>query len=313
MNRLRRSLACWLAVVASLLWASAGAAQPRLPRDLPPLDVAALATSPTRLFVGGFDGGLYVVEPNGRARHLTDPALSPNINALVWSESEQRLWLGTARGLSRCRLSPAFSCRRLGPSSAVHALLLRRDGSLVAGGDAGVSFVQGEAVQTFGKKQRAAFRSVWALAEAADGTLFVGATNGLFWGKPAAFALGSSLSRASIVSGGLPDDWVTALLYDHDRLHVGTYNAGIASFRFEAQKLVEPSLDPTPGYVNPGGLRAISETTLAIATMDGLRAGPPSKTAVVPTQAHDITAVVPTSSEGYWIGTRHGLEWSRAL
>jgi ligand-binding sensor domain-containing protein len=306
-----RVVACLLLGVCSLFSEPAGAAEPSLLRGLPALDVAALAASPTRLFVGGFDAGLYVVEQNGQARHLSDAALSPNINALLWSERAQRLWLGTARGLTRCQLTPAFSCTRLGPSSAVHALLLRSDGTLAAGGDAGLSFVQGDSVQTFGKKQRAPFRSVWALAESSDGTLFVGTTNGLFWGKAASFAAGHGLSRASIVSGDLPDDWVTALLFTGDRLHVGTYNAGVASFGFDAQKLQNPVLDESLGYVNPAGLSAFGDG-VAIATMEGLYAGTATHTAVVHTQARDITAVV-AAAGGYWIGTRHGLEWSRSL
>jgi ligand-binding sensor domain-containing protein len=282
---------------------------------LPVLDVAALATSKTQLFVGGFDDGLYVVEQDGHVRHPKAAALSPNINALAWSEPEQRLWLGTARGLTRCQLGPAFACTRLGPTHAVHALLLRRDGTLVAGGDAGLSFVHGDTAQTFGKKQRAPFRSVWALAEAGDGTLFVGTTNGLFWGSDAAFAAGGSgaLQRASVVSGGLPDDWVTALLYQADRLHVGTYNAGIVSWVFDRQKLQDPHFDPSPGYVNPAGLSALSESTLAIATMSGLRAGTWIRSTVVPAQTHDVTAVVASGTEGYWIGTRRGLTWVRSL
>lgn len=315
MNHASRRLGCLVTAVVGLLTAPAAAAPPPMPRDLPAvLDVAALATSTTRLFVGGFDDGLYVVEQDGHVSHPEVAALSPNINALAWSEPAQRLWLGTARGLARCQLAPAFTCTRLGPSNAVHALLLRRDGTVVAGGDAGLSFVHGDTTQTFGKKQRAPFRSVWALAEGGDGTLFVGATNGLFWGRDEAFAAGGGgLSRSSVVSGGLPDDWVTALLFQGDRLQVGTYNAGIVSFLFDRGELRAPELDPSPGYVNPAGLSALSDGRLAIATMDGLRAGTATRTTVVHAKTQDVTAVVASGSEGYWVGTRRGLTWVRSL
>jgi ligand-binding sensor domain-containing protein len=301
--------------IVALLWAlhsaSALAAPPTKPQGLPALNVAALAASEAQLFVGDFDEGLYIVDRAVSARHFEDPALSRHINALAWSERERVLWLGTARGLTRCHLVTPATCTRLGPSSAVHALLLRSDGSLVAGGDAGLTFVTASSTQTIGKKQAAPYRSVWALAESSDGTLFVGATNGLFWAKTAAITRGGAkLQRASIVTGNLPDDWVTALLLHDDELHVGTYNAGIASFAFNAGELRSTSSDPGAGYVNPAGLFGVDTGVLAVASMTGLRLGAPSRTNRIETRAEDITALVPAHSGGYWVGTRQGLEWT---
>lgn len=278
-------------------------------QPLPSLNVAALAASDTQLFVGSFDAGLYVVERDGRARHLDDPALSAHINALAWSEREGMLWLGTARGVARCRLGAG--CERLGPTSAVHALLLRNDGSLVAGADAGLIFIAGEHTESIGKKQGASYRSVWSLAESREGTLFVGASNGLFWGDAHAARQGGQLSRASIVTGALPDDWVTALLVQGSHVRVGTYNSGVVSFHWLAGHLSTESADPTLGYVNPAGVLATSEDTLAFATMDGLRTGVLGDTQLRETKGRDITAILPAWQGGYWIGTRHGLEWAR--
>jgi ligand-binding sensor domain-containing protein len=299
-----------IALFLSLLSATGHAEQTVLPRDLPALNIAALAASEARLYVAGFDAGLYVVERSGSVARFEDAALSRHINALVWSEREQVLWLGTARGLTRCHMLAVPSCSRLGATSAVHALLLRRDGSLVAGGDGGLLFVDGSQLQTIGKKQAAPFRSVWALAEAPDGTLFVGATNGLFW---ATVRTGATFQRASLLSGALPDDWVTALLVQGDRVHVGTYNAGLATLRFENQRVRSDSVDGSLGYVNPAGLVAVSHDTLAIATMDGLRVGAPGDTSLSETRARDITAIVPAWMGGFWIGTRAGLEWTASL
>jgi ligand-binding sensor domain-containing protein len=305
----------WLGRVVALLWAlhsaPALAAPPTKPQGLPALNVAALAASEAQLFVGGFDEGLYIVDRTGNARLFEDPALSRHINALAWSERERTLWLGTARGLTRCQMVTPATCTRLGPTSAVHALLLRSDGSLVAGGDAGLTFSTATSTQTIGKKQTAPYRSVWALAESSDGTLFVGATNGLFWAKTAAITRGNAkLQRASLVAGNLPDDWVTALLLHGDELHVGTYNAGIASFAFTAGELGRTSSDPGAGYVNPAGLFGIDPGTLAVASMTGLRLGAPSRTTLIATQARDITALAPAHVGGYWVGTRQGLEWT---
>jgi ligand-binding sensor domain-containing protein len=303
-----------IVLVCSLLSPNAHAEQPSLPLDLPQLNIAALAASCTKLYVGGFDGGLYTVERSGKVQRFRDAALSPHINALAWSEREQVLWLGTARGLTRCHMVDAPSCSRLGPSSAVHALLLRSDGSLVAGGDAGLSFVESGKLHGLGKKQAAPYRSVWAVAEAVDGTLFAGASNGLFWAKISSIRRGeATFQRASVVSGALPDDWVTALLVRGDRVHVGTYNAGVATLRLDREQLRPESVDSSLGYVNPAGLVAIDDDVLAVATMDGLRFGTPGDTNVSETRARDITAVTPAWSGGYWIGTRTGLEWTAAL
>ncbi|MEO8903141.1 MAG: hypothetical protein ABI488_13620 [Polyangiaceae bacterium] len=304
-----KTLAFLLTLGFRCVASTAAHAEPAHLPELPRLNVAALAASDSQLFVGGFDAGLYVVERDGTARHLDDPALSSHINALAWSERERTLWLGTARGVARCKLG--VGCERLGPARAVHALLLRRDGSLIAGGDAGITFVTGEHTQSIGKKQGASYRSVWSLAESGDGTLFVGAINGLFWGDARAARHGGKLSRASIVTGALPDDWVTALFVQGSRVHVGTYNSGVVSFQWAAGQLNSESADPTLGYVNPAGVVATSHDTLAFATMDGLRIGVPGKTTLRDTQGRDITAILPAWRGGYWIGSRHGLEWAQ--
>lgn len=292
-------------------WLSSGVAhaEPAPRPQLPPIDIAALAVSSRQLFVGGFDAGLYVVERDGSATQFRDPALSPHINALAWSEPEQVLWLGTARGLTRCRFEKG--CERLGPPSAIHALLLRGDGTLVAGGDAGLTFIEGKRSETVGKKQGAPYRAVWSLGENRDGALFVGAINGLFWGDASTIRQHPArLSRASLVTGVLPDDWVTALLPLGTRVLVGTYNAGVVSLGRAPGGLTPLSSDPSLGYVNPAGVVATGNDTFAFATMDGLHAGTPGESKRIQTRARDITAVVPAWQGGYWIGTRQGLEWT---
>jgi ligand-binding sensor domain-containing protein len=303
----------WLALTLLLAWSTHAAARaPSALVGLPAVNVAALASAAQRLYVAGFDDGLYVVEPDGTASRFQHPSLSPHINALAWSERTQTLWLGTARGLTRCRMTAPARCERLGSSSPVHTLLLRGDESLIAGGDAGLTFV-GPTPRVYGKKQNAPFRSVWSLAEA-GGQLFVGTTNGLFWGDPAAFALGGGkLHRAAVVLGDLPDDWVTALLATPDQLLVGTYNAGVVRFALGSSKLVSDARDRALGYVNPAGLFALGEQRLAVASMDGLHTGVLGRTTRRPTKARDVTAIAPARGGGWWIGTRRGLEWVASL
>lgn len=302
----------WVTLLAltALCLASARARAADAP-SFGPLDVSALAASSERLYVGSFDAGLYVLEHGRALRAVSDPALSPHVNALAWSERDHVLWVGTARGLVRC---PAGDrCSRVGPEGGVHAVTLASDGTLVAGGDAGLTFVASGGVRTFGKKAGAPFRSVWAIAEVGE-RLFVGTTSGLFWGAPAAFAgKHAELGRAAIVLNTLPDDWVTALDSRDGELYVGTYSAGIAEFRNEAALPVPVEVDPTLGYVNPDGLVALGPACIAVATMDGLRLGAPGRMRPLATRARDVTAFVSDPHGGFWIGTRAGLEfWNGA-
>ncbi len=271
------------------------------------LDVSALVASNERLYVGSFDQGLYVLERGRTLRPVSDAALSLHVNALAWSEREQVLWVGSARGLARCPAGK--SCMRLGPEGGVHALTVSTSGALIAGGDAGLVFVDGERVRTYGKKDGAPFRSVWALAEA-GGRLFAGTTSGLFWGTRSEFSgKHAALGRAAIVLGTLPDDWVTALSYAGDTLVAGTYSAGIVAFRNTAAGLVAGGLDRSPGYVNPAGITRLDAECLAVATMDGLRLGPLDGTVPLPARARDVTAFIAAPKGGYWIGTRAGVEF----
>jgi ligand-binding sensor domain-containing protein len=278
-----------------------------------PEDIAALVSVGDRLYVGGFDQGLYVVEPGRAARRIDSPALSVHINALAWSPTDASLWVGTARGVVRCRSKTVTDCRRLGDHSAVHALLVTASGELLIGSENGLSFARGDELVPFGKKQGAPFRSVWALAEG-NGQLFIGATNGLFWGTRADFAARAKLARASVVQGSLPDDWVTALLHRDDGLYVGTYNAGVVRFRSptNTHELTPDLARPALGYVNPGGLYDMGGGELAIASMDGLWHGVLGAEQRLQTRSSDVTAIA-RSANGYWIATRRGLEQWPAL
>jgi len=282
---------------------------------LPSGDISALALSDRELFVGSFDRGLFVVR-DSTLQEASSEGLNPNINALAWQARDQLLWVGTARGTSRCAQiqSGSLSCRRVGGTSSVHAVLLLGDGTVVSGGDGGLEFLarDGRILRSFTRKQGAPFRAVWALAEGEDGTLFVGTTNGVFWGRAAAFTPRARLTRAAMVTGELQDDWVTALLSKEGRLYVGTYNAGLASFQLTGGKLTPLGFDRELGYVNPAGISALSAGRIAVATMDGLHVGLPGAFSKVESLAEDVTSVVPVRTHQgkslAWVGTRSGLQ-----
>ncbi|MFZ5891183.1 MAG: hypothetical protein ACOY0T_09035 [Myxococcota bacterium] len=307
----------WAALLVSLFVSLNAVAEPRriVPPELPSGDVSAVARSQHQLFIGSFDQGLFVLR--GDAMERVESGVNPNINALAWDERAQVLWVGTARGVSRCVSKPGMplDCRRVGHSVSVHALLLARDGTVIAGTEQGLSLFKGDRSQSsFGAKQRTPFRAVWALAESENGELFVGTTSGLYWTRTAALVnaapeLAPSFARASLVSGELPDDWVTALIAQAGELHVGTYNAGLVSFKVQASRLGERVADASLGYVNPAGITRLRNGQLAVATMDGLRVGTPGAFQLRATLGQDVTQVLPARAQGqYWIATRRGLE-----
>jgi ligand-binding sensor domain-containing protein len=278
-------------------------------------DVAALATDGEKLFVGAFDRGVFEIGRDGRAKPFTVAGLNPNVNALLVDAARERLYVATARGVVRCTLKAPRECRRVGERSSVHALVQLGNGVVLAGGDDGVLAIDAEGRSAhYSRKLGAPYRAVWALAETSDGTVFVGATNGLHFASRDVFDPGSgapkkpAMKRAGMITGTLPDDWVTALSVDHGLLRVGTYNSGVTSFRFEAGALAPASNDAALGYVNPAGITPLEGGRFAVATMDGLRVGGAGKWTRVATDANDVTAVLRVpGSDDYWVATRRGV------
>ena len=289
---------------------------------LPSANVAALAEDGDALFIGTFDAGIFRRSGNGEL--VAIDAKNPNINALAWDKDRRVLWVGTARGLVRC--DNGANCTRVGDAAGVHAIALLDGGSVVAGGEGTVSFYgpTGAKENALQRKQGLPFRAVWALAVGPDKTLYIGTTSGLFYAKLASLRTAATaeatgkvaFKRVSMVSGDLPDDWVTALAAEGSALHVGTYNAGIVSFKREGEALRKNSAHPSLGYVNPAGITVLRSGELAVSTMSGLQVGRSAEAGVfrrVPTLGEDVTSVLPTSGGRTWIATRRGVMGVRAL
>ena len=305
-----------LATSAGLLVSERGSEPHRvLSPSLVTDNIAALAAGGGRLFVGSFDRGIFVITPDGRVKKFNHVALNPNVNALAWDQRGGVLWVGTARGLMRCTSFEPPGCGRHGDGGAIHALSVLGDGRVVAGGDTGLLFFDalGSSLGGLDTKRGAPFRSVWALAEV-DGELFVGTTNGLFWGRVDSFRANAvpgrlrGIRRLARVSGELPDDWVTALVADGERLYVGTYSAGLATFSLTGGQPRSVGRDPTAGYVNPGGVLALGGGKLAVSTMEGLLVGIPGALGRVRTLGRDVTGVV-SWDRGHFVATRRGVQW----
>jgi ligand-binding sensor domain-containing protein len=293
----------------------------KVPLGGPPSnDVTAIAASGDRVAVGTFDRGAAIYE-RGAFRRVAGFEPNETIEALAWQGqgATERLLVGTAHGL--VRVEPDGSVRRLRaadglPSSMVRTILVLSDTRVLVGTDEGPAFVQGDrvtalaALPTKGATARpleSPMRATWALAMGGDGTIWIGSTAGLYYGKDGHFR------RAAVATGELRDDWVTALAVDGSDVFVGTYSGGVTRLRVGAGGLVASHLGG--GYVNPGGLTVLGGELLA-ATMDGLIVRPKDddgaawrpRPGVSP--GRDVTAVRKVG-DALWVASRRGIGVSR--
>lgn len=172
-----------------------------------------------RLFVGGFDRGLFVLEGRTLApAPLPLGTVERHVNALV--SFAGALWIGTEAGLLAVR-DGGTPARVLAP--AVHDLAVGPDGLAVA--TTGGLFV----VAADGSPRRVDFQSGAGTSRFMSvawwrGALYAGGMEGLYVFEHSA---GRQLGRAE----GFDAGWVTALLPRGDALLVGTYDAGVHELR----------------------------------------------------------------------------------
>lgn len=276
----------WLRATDDAAWIAAA------PRPGPPSnDLSALAASGERLWVGSFDRGLALYEA-GQWRALSHPELDGRINAILVEPRPSRparIWIATASGLSALEspeplaaTSPAAPAEDAAPlrvsrleradglpGRGVLALSRLSDGRLLVGGSYGAVIVDardaaaGSRPLKIGPKELGA---VWAVAQTADGALWLGTTTGVYRG----FEDDRPWQRFSLATGHLSDDWVMALAARGDALYAGTYKGGVVKLAASAEA---PSgfaaTAVRPGWVNPGGL-VLDGARLLAATMDGL-------------------------------------------
>ena len=279
-------------------------------------DVTAVAASAsgTRIAIGTFDSGASISE-GGVLRRVHGLDRNETISGLAWQGD--RLWVATAHGL--VRVDGDGSARRFTshdglPNSYTRAIHVLSTGRVLVGTDAGAAFIDGERVTPllpFKKDEHVPIASpmhaTWALASSPDGTLYLGTAAGLYFGKDGHF------ERASLASGDLEDDWVTALAVDGRDVYAGTYSKGVTQLRFAGEKRTATQLGG--GYVNTGGL-LVAGGKLYAATMDQLlvRAigGTGAAWQAMPAAApgRDVTAIHivgrPEAAE-LWVASRRGI------
>jgi ligand-binding sensor domain-containing protein len=284
----------------------------------PSNDVTTLAVQGDKVAVGTFDRGA-AIHKGGAFHRVRGLEHDETVNASAW-QGEGRLWLGTAHGLVRVDSSGEVVQRIRAadglPSSIVRSLLVMSGDRLLVGTEEGAVFLEGGRITPLATPEKKGARpslsspmhATWAVARADDGTLFVGTASGLYYGKDGTFA------RASVSSGELADDWVTALAVAtagaKTDVLVGSYSAGVTRLTFDGA--ARPSVKHLAGgYVNPDGL-TIRGGDLFAATMDGLFVrsladdAAPWRAQQTRSVGRDVTATRIVGG-ALWVASRRGL------
>jgi hypothetical protein len=280
-------------------------------------DVTSLAASSAgpgaRIAIGTFESGASIYEGGVLAR-VRGIDRTETVNGLAWQGD--RLWLATVHGL--VRVSPDGTTRRFTshdglPSSFARSIHVLSTGRVLVGTESGAAFVEGERVTPLLPFEKGVavpiaspMHATWAVASSADGTLYLGTAAGLYYGKDGTF------TRASLATGDLEDDWVTALAVNGRDVLVGTYSKGVTQLRFDGDRPRATHLGG--GYVNADGL-ALHDGKLYAATMDGLLVRPLDPAAKWETlgraaPGRDVTAVRFTGGET-WVASRRGIGITR--
>jgi ligand-binding sensor domain-containing protein len=267
--------------------------------------VSALASDGERMWVGTFDRGLAVLE-GGTWR--TVAGLDERVNGVAVERHAggSRAWVATARGLASVEHG-TVKVRRVAdglPGDDVHAVAALRGGGVVVGTSRGAAIVREGRIEALAKSG-APTEATWAVAEAADGSLWLGTTNGLYRYRP-----GVPIRRFSVAGGELPDNWVTSILVEGPSVWVGTYAGGVSRLVL-GLRTVSTSPQGRMAHVNPAGL-AVSDGRLGAATMEGLMDRPldgdDAAWRVDPMAAPgpDVTAVLDDGA-ARWVASRNGL------
>lgn len=273
----------------------------QLDGGLPSGDVTDVLQVGDRLYAATFDRGVAVYE-HGRWTALADPdqVIDPQVNAIA-DAGKGRLWIATARGLHRAGPDgvETWTKKRGLPHHSVLSLATTRAGELVVGTHSGVAIVDARGdVRALGQKARR--WATWAIAEAPDGELLLGTTQGLI-----RWTLDGSWEHLSMLSGHLSDNWVTALAWDGEALLVGSYAGGVDRLTRDGNGWSSEALGG--GRINPGGLSVVDQTIYA-ATMKGVLERRGRRWVSSETQGvfEDATVVLDTNA-GLWVASRRGL------
>ena len=289
------------------LWIRSGEDWVEAPNQgLPSGDVTDMLRVGDRLYVATFDKGVAVLE-DGRWSSLEEleglapGTLDPQVNALARA-GKGRVFVATARGLFRVGGGEVRSwSRKEGlPNSMVQSVVRTRAGELIVGTHAGLAVLDADGdLRELGSRARR--WSTWAIAEGPDGELWLGTTQGLIRWKQ-----DGTWQHLSMLSGHLSDNWITALTFEGETLHVGTYAGGVDTLTPSGAGWDSEALGG--GRVNPGGLWVIAGR-LHAATMKGALVRRGGRWVSGPKGTFEDVTELLEDEGGLWVASRRGLVW----
>jgi ligand-binding sensor domain-containing protein/signal transduction histidine kinase len=253
------------------------------------------------LWIGTNDAGLIRLDHGVATQYSPEEDLArANVQCLV-TDSREDLWACTSNGIARLAQGK-LTVYRTGqglPTNNIRAGCAATDGTLWFGGDdSGLSSWTGSGFLTHHLASMPSYGAVRALLCSADGTLWIGTTNGLIRYK-------AGRERLFTAKDGLADDWVYCLLQTSDStLWIGTKNGfsrlqdgDIESFRTEdglSQSTVYSLYEDREGSLWVGTKHGLNQF------IDG-RAIPYTVSEGLP--SNDTGPVLQDHAGAIWIGT----------
>lgn len=242
--------------------------------------VTSAALHQGELWIGTSFGGLYIVDPmTGNYRHLRGVSESVDLQGLEITSiypNGSRVWLTTLGPVigfdssdNQWRVYQKIIAAD--DETGYRSVFQSRDGIYWFGAGSGLTQAM-ESPLTIKTKANAGLTSdfIYAIAEGADGSLWVGSEHGLDYRAPGALNF-TAFDRDK--HSALQDAVVMSLAAVGDNLWIGTYNSGLFRYHRPSDTLHGISTDiDSPTKLNSKSITAIEpidEHTLIVATYGG--------------------------------------------
>jgi ligand-binding sensor domain-containing protein len=281
-----------------------------LPPSLSGAHVTALAGRPGEIWVGTFDDGIDVLDPDGRPlRHLPaagSPYGADQVNAIEAIAGDDMM-ISTVRGVV---VTGARGERRVGTKDGLIGEQVQDTaarGSMVAfATNRGLTLVGADGMaRSIYAMQGLANNHTYAVTWGADGKLYVGTLGGV------SIVTADLRVERSIGAGNgrLRAAWVTALAATPEGVYVGTYGGGVVRLGPDGQ-VDDVGGEIARARVNPGALLVDGERVYAGTLEHGLlvydRPGRRWRQVTEPLGSRSVTALL-RSGDALWVGTDQGL------
>jgi len=269
-----------------------------------PYITALLPRPGGEVLVGGLNRGLALLNP------AQPPARPAGLGELGINDLEAdgpNVWAATTNGLYQLDGSLAerrkYTEKNGLPHRYVSATTAGEQGVTLAS-TAGLAQIRPDGIRAIYALHGLAGNHLYCLTRWADG-LAVGGLAGLsLVGGPGGLAV---LRNITAADGGLPHNWVNAVVADGPRLLIGTYGGGVAVL--EGDGPVRPAPETAGISVNPGAGLQVGNVTLFGTLSNGLLVGRSNRGWSVFREALpslNVTALA-GDERGLWVGTDRGL------